>query len=98
MMMKAIQAIYDTKLTHRPWDIPGLPWVKIGSIIGGRGESQSNAAEGVLGHRQVFRRITVPGTPENTPLSVVRAALLRDPISIAYQHGGVLLDHTVLVG
>ncbi len=39
MMMKAIQTIYDTKLTHRPWDIPGLPWVKIGSIIGGRGES-----------------------------------------------------------
>ena len=39
MMMKANQAIYDTKLTHRPWDIPGLPWVKIGSIIGGRGES-----------------------------------------------------------
>jgi hypothetical protein len=64
----------------------------------GRSESQSNAAEGVVGHRQVFRRITVPGTPENTPLSVVRAALLRDPISIAYQHGGVLLDHTVLVG
>ena len=31
----------------------------------GRSECQSNAAEGVLGHRQVFRRITVPGTPEN---------------------------------
>jgi hypothetical protein len=29
---------------------------------------------------------------------VVRAALRRDPISIAYQRGGVLLDHTVLVG
>ncbi len=64
----------------------------------GRSESQSNAAEGVVGHRQVFRRITVPGTPENTPLSVVRAALLRDPISIAYRHGGVLLYHMVLVG
>ena len=50
----------------------------------GRSDSQSNAAEGVVGHRQVFRRITVPGTPENTPLSVVWAALLRDPISIAY--------------
>ena len=39
MMMKAINAIYETELTYRPWDLPGLPWVKIGSIIGGRGET-----------------------------------------------------------
>lgn len=38
-MMKAIAAIYDTKLTHQPWDVAGLPWLKIGSIIGGRGET-----------------------------------------------------------
>ena len=38
-MIKAINAIYDTKLTHQPWDVPGLPWLKIGSIIGGRGET-----------------------------------------------------------
>ena len=38
-MVKAMSAIYDTKLTHQPWDVGGLPWVKIGSIIGGRGES-----------------------------------------------------------
>ena len=38
-MMKAIQAVYDTKLTHDPWEIEGLPWLKVGSIIGGRGES-----------------------------------------------------------
>ncbi len=38
-MIKAIQAIYATKLTHQPWDVPGLPWLKIGSIIGGRGET-----------------------------------------------------------
>ncbi|MEE9198916.1 MAG: M20/M25/M40 family metallo-hydrolase [Dehalococcoidia bacterium] len=37
-MIKAINAIYHTKLTHQPWDVPGLPWLKIGSIIGGRGE------------------------------------------------------------
>jgi len=40
----------------------------------------------------------VTGTPENTILSGVREALLRDPISIAYRHGGVLLNHMVLVG
>ena len=39
LMMKAIEAIYETQLTHRPWDLPGLPWIKIGSIIGGRGDS-----------------------------------------------------------
>ena len=38
-MMKAISAIYDTKLSYQPWDLEGLPWVKIGSIIGGRGET-----------------------------------------------------------
>ena len=37
-MIKAISAIYDTKLTHQPWTVEGLPWLKIGSIIGGRGE------------------------------------------------------------
>ena len=39
MMMKAINASYETELTYRPWDLPGLHWVKIGSIIGGRGET-----------------------------------------------------------
>jgi acetylornithine deacetylase len=38
-MIKAINAIYDSKLTHQPWDVAGLPWLKIGSIIGGRGET-----------------------------------------------------------
>ena len=35
-MMKAIEAIYATKLNHAPWIVEGLPWLKIGSIIGGR--------------------------------------------------------------
>jgi acetylornithine deacetylase len=38
-MLTAIDAIYATRLTHQPWDVPGLPWLKIGSIIGGRGET-----------------------------------------------------------
>ncbi|MCI0902141.1 MAG: M20/M25/M40 family metallo-hydrolase [Chloroflexi bacterium] len=37
-MITAIRAIYDTKLTHQAWTVEGLPWLKIGSIIGGRGE------------------------------------------------------------
>ena len=65
---------------------------------GGRNESQSNAADGVVGNRPVMRRITVPGTPQDIPLDMIRAALLRDPISIAYLNGGILLDHKVVVG
>ncbi len=38
-MMKAIDAIYGTPLTFEPWDVNGLPWLKVGSIIGGRGET-----------------------------------------------------------
>ena len=38
-MIKAINAVYKTKLTYRPWDVGDLPWLKIGSIIGGRGET-----------------------------------------------------------
>jgi acetylornithine deacetylase len=38
-MLKAINAIYATTLTYQAWDVPGLPWLKIGSIIGGRGET-----------------------------------------------------------
>lgn len=36
-MITAINAIYDTRLTYEPWEIEGLPWIKVGSIIGGRG-------------------------------------------------------------
>ena len=38
-MIKAINAIDQTKLTFQPWDVGDLPWLKIGSIIGGRGET-----------------------------------------------------------
>ncbi len=39
LMIKAIDAIYETQLTHQAWSVEGLPWTKIGSIIGGRGEN-----------------------------------------------------------
>ncbi|MDA1127817.1 MAG: hypothetical protein O2913_03835 [Chloroflexi bacterium] len=67
------------------------------AAAGGVGQSQANAAEGVVGYRKVLRRITVPGTPSTTPLTVVQAALQRDPLSIAYRDGGVLLHHEMVV-
>jgi len=66
-------------------------------IPGGRDEAQSNAAEGKVGKRPVVRRITVPDTPQDTPLETIQAALLRDPISIAYKQGGILMEHNVVV-
>jgi len=64
---------------------------------GDRGQSQGNAAEGVVGHRRVLRRVIVPGTPRTTPIEAVQAALQRDPISMAYRNGGVLLHDEVVV-
>ena len=64
---------------------------------GGRGQSQSNAAEGVVARRGVTRRIIVPGTPSATPIEAVQAALQRDPITLAYLNGGVLLNDEVMV-
>jgi len=43
----------------------------IARTSGGPAESQSNAAAGVVAHRQVSRRITVPGTPRDIPLEMV---------------------------
>ena len=81
----------------RRWANPGL----LESYrVGGRGDrsqSQGNAAEGVVGHRRVLHRVIVPRTPRTTPIEVVQAALQRDPISVAYRNGGVLLHDEVVV-
>jgi len=50
-----------------------------------------------VAHRQVSRRIIVPGSPSTTPMEAVQAALQRDPISLAYLNGGVLLHDEVVV-
>ena len=64
---------------------------------GGRGESQANAAQGVVRRRKMLRRITLPGSRRDTSLETVQAALRRDPISITYQTGGILLQEEVNV-
>jgi hypothetical protein len=61
-----------------------------------RGQAQINAAAGVIGHRKALRRVVLPGTPGTTPIETVQAALQCDPISMAYQHGGVLLHEVVV--
>jgi hypothetical protein len=66
-------------------------------VGGARGQSQSNAAEGMIGRRRALRRVSVPGTPRTTPIETVQAALQRDPISMAYRNGGVLLHEEVVV-
>ena len=65
--------------------------------VGNRGDSQTNAAQGILAPRQVVRLVKVPGSPKTTPIEVVHAALQADPISSACLHGGILLEDEVLV-
>ncbi len=72
--------------------------VEVGmNVTGGRDQAQGNAAAGRVAHRNAVRRIGAPGTPRTMPVEVIQAALLRDPISIAYREGGVLLDEQVVV-
>jgi hypothetical protein len=67
------------------------------AACGERGQAQRNAAEGVVGRRRALRRVTVPGTPRTTPIEGVQAALQRDPLSMAYRDGGVVLHEKVVV-
>jgi hypothetical protein len=72
--------------------------VEIAQAAGGnRGQSQSNAAAGVVGRRGAVRRVILPGTPGTNLIEAVQAALQRDPISMAYRKGGVLLQEEVVV-
>ena len=72
--------------------------VEIGvTISGGRDSAQGSAAEGRVVHRNAVRRIVVPGSPRTMPVETVQAALQRDPITIAYTEGGILLDEQVVV-
>ena len=77
-------------------DCAGLEVELAVAARGGRGQSQGNAAAGLVNRRRVLRRISVPGTPRTTPLETIQAALLRDPISMAYRSGGVLLHEEVV--
>ena len=64
---------------------------------GGRDQAQGDAEAGLVGRRGALRRVIVPGTPHTNPIEVIQAALQRDPITLAYRNGGVLLNDEVLV-
>ena len=67
------------------------------SAPGGRDQAQGNAAAGTVSYRNAVRRIVAPGSPRTMPIETIQAALLRDPISIAYREGGVVLDEQVVI-
>lgn len=64
---------------------------------GGRDQAQGNAAAGTVSYRNAVRRILAPGSPRTLPIETIQAALRRDPISIAYREGGVVLEEQVVV-
>lgn len=72
--------------------------VEVGLLMrGGRERSQGDAAAGNITKRPALRRLIVPGRPDTLPAEKIAAALARDPITIAYRGGGVLLDEQVVV-
>lgn len=74
------------------------PCVEIAmGVRGDRNQSQANAAGGIVSRRKALRRVVLSGTPRTAPIEAVQAALLRDPISMAYRNGGVLLYKEVVV-
>ena len=72
--------------------------VEVGLLMqGGRERSQGDAATGNITRRPALRRLLVPGSPDTLPAAGIAAALGRDPITIAYRGGGVLLEEQVVV-
>ena len=78
-------------------DAAGLR-VEVGLLMqGGRDRAQGDAATGNITRRPALRRLLIPGNPATMPAAAITAALRRDPVTIAYRNGGVLLDEQVLV-
>ena len=72
--------------------------VEVGLLMqGGRERSQGDAATGNITRRPALRRLIVPGSPDTLPAETIAAALRRDPITVAYRGGGVLLEEQVVV-
>ena len=79
-------------------DAAGLR-VEVGLLMqGGRDRAQGDAASGNITRRPALRRLLIPGSPATMPAAAIAAALRRDPVTIAYRGGGVLLAEQVLVG
>ena len=64
---------------------------------GGRGQSQSNAAEGKIGGRTISRIIEVSGNPQTTPLEIIASALQLDSLTAAYRGAGLILNEEMSV-
>lgn len=71
--------------------------VEVGLLMqGGRDRAQGDAATGNITRRPALRRLLIPGSPDTMPAAAIAAALRRDPVTIAYRNGGVLLAEQVL--
>ena len=73
---------------------------RIGLVMdpaGGRGQSQSNAAEGKIGERNIGRIIEVSGNSQINSLEAIAAALQLDSITSAYRGAGIVLTEEITV-
>jgi hypothetical protein len=78
-----------------PYDIPGLQ-VELSALNrGNSGQSQGDAASGIIRNREVLRKIKIDGSPNTVISQDIQNALQHDPISIAYKHGGIRVDNDI---
>jgi hypothetical protein len=56
-----------------------------------------NEASGVVAKRASVQCVILTGTQADIPLRSVPGALRRDPLSLAYLEGGVLLNNQVVL-
>ena len=79
------------------YEIPGLQ-VELSALNrGNSGQSQGDAASGIIRNRQVLRKIRIDGAPNPTISQDIQNALQYDPITIAYKHGGIPVDNNIVI-
>ena len=64
---------------------------------GGRGQSQSNAAAGKIGERNIRRIVGITVSPQTNPVEAIGAALQMDPITAAYRGAGIVLEEITTI-
>ena len=84
-----------TRLVH--YEIPGLQIELSALNRGNSGQSQGDAASGIIRNREVLRKIKIDGIPNPSISRDIQEALHHDPVTIAYRNGGVSVDNNITI-
>ena len=79
------------------YEISGLQ-VELSALSrGNSGQSQGDAASGIIRNREVLRKVKIDGKPNPIISQDIQNALQYDPITIAYKHGGIRVDNNIAI-